>query len=260
MIYPIVLGKGVFECVQCGYIGKRKLRITEHLQKLGPLHNNECSQCSEKMASFKEYKDHVNNQHFGVWKFKCGFENCGEMFEEDKNCKNHTRLVHRQHELKPKKDKLKTKPSNELIGICDICGYHYKTKSNFHYHMYSKHKSNDLNKKCPYCNKVLPFLTKHIKQVHLETQCTQCGKMLLGTLTLDNHIRSAHTAMEDRPLKCETCGKGFFWQNCLDDHYNVHTGAKPYKCKYCPSAFASKGTHAMHQKSHLGIKRNYNNK
>ena len=162
--------------------------------------------------------------------------------------------------LKPKKDKLKTKPSNELIGICDICGYHYKTKSNFHYHMYSKHKSNDLNKKCPYCNKVLPFLTKHIKQVHLETQCTQCGKMFPGTLRLANHKKSAHTSMEDRPLKCTTCGKGFFYQNCLDDHYNVHTGAKPYKCKYCPAAFASKGTHAMHQKSHLGIKRKFKNK
>ena len=250
MIYPIVLGKGVWQCVQCGYTGKRKTRIKEHLQKLGPLHNNECTQCSEKMTSFKEYKDHVNNQHFGVWKFKCGFENCGEMFEEDKNCKYHTRLAHRQHELKPKKEK-----TNVLIGICDICGYHYKTKSNYSYHMYNKHKSKDLNKKCPYCNKARPMLTQHIKHVHLETMCPQCGKMFSGTKKLNTHIKSAHTSMEDRPLKCDTCGKGFFEKNKLDEHYNVHTGAKPFKCKYCPSAFASKGTHAMHEKGHLGIKR-----
>ena len=89
MNYPIALGKGIFECVQCGYTGKRTSRIKEHVQKLGPLHNDECTQCSQKMTSFNEYKDHVNNKHFGVWKFKCGFENCGEMFEKDIECKRH---------------------------------------------------------------------------------------------------------------------------------------------------------------------------
>ena len=94
----------------------------------------------------------------------------------------------------------------------------------------------------------------------METQCIQCGKMFSGTKTLDNHIKSVHTANEDKPHICQTCGKGFNYKNTLADHYNVHTGAKPYECKYCPSAFASQGTHAMHQKSHLGIKRNFKNK
>ena len=61
--------------------------------------------------------------------------------------------------------------------------------------------------------------------------------------------------MEDRPLKCETCGKGFFQKCKLEEHYNVHTGAKPFICKYCPKAYGSLGTMHMHQRSHLGIKR-----
>jgi KRAB domain-containing zinc finger protein len=41
------------------------------------------------------------------------------------------------------------------------------------------------------------------------------------------------------------------------DHKNIHTGEKPYKCKFCSARFASKGTHAGHQRSHLGHRRNY---
>ena len=156
MIYPIVLGKGVWQCVQCGYTGKRKTRIKEHLQKLGPLHNKECTQCSKKMASYKQYQDHVNKQHFGVWKYSCGFENCAEMFDNAKKCKNHTMIAHRQHELKPKKEKIrKPKPSNESILIfCDQCGKDFKSKSNYSYHMHYHHSKTDLKKICPHCNKI----------------------------------------------------------------------------------------------------------
>ena len=260
MNYPIALGKGIFECVQCGYTGKRTSRIKEHVQKLGPLHNDECAQCSQKMTSFNEYKDHVNNQHFGVWKFKCGFENCGKIFEKDIECKRHIREVHRQHELKPReewKSYPKKKPTDELIGICDICGYNYKTRRDYSYHMHSKHTSKDLKKKCPYCNSTgHRVLKQHIEQVHLEKMCPQCGKMIIGTHRLNRHIKSVHIAMEDRPFKCKTCGKGFNVKTTLDEHYNIHTGAKPFKCKYCPSAFASKGNLAMHERAtHLGIKR-----
>ena len=65
----------------------------------------------------------------------------------------------------------------------------------------------------------------------------------------------AHTKPEDRPHKCTTCGKGFIYPDKLEEHYNVHTGAKPFKCKYCPAAYGSNGTKAMHEKGHLGIKR-----
>ena len=40
----------------------------------------------------------------------------------------------------------------------------------------------------------------------------------------------------------------------LVEHYNVHTGEKPFKCKYCQVGFGSNGTKAMHEKGHLGIK------
>ena len=46
----------------------------------------------------------------------------------------------------------------------------------------------------------------------------------------------------------------------FQDHKNTHTGEKPYKCKYCSASFASQGTHAMHQRTHLGHRRDYSKK
>ena len=71
----------------------------------------------------------------------------------------------------------------------------------------------------------------------------------------DLHIASQHTANEDKKYKCDICSKGFVNITRLNEHKNIHTGEKPFKCKFCSSCFASQGTHAMHQRSHLGHRR-----
>ena len=49
---------------------------------------------------------------------------------------------------------------------------------------------------------------------------------------------------------------GFVLQKGLDQHMNIHTGNKPYKCDYCGRGFADDGNRRMHQKTtHEGYKR-----
>ena len=72
---------------------------------------------------------------------------------------------------------------------------------------------------------------------------------------MKRHIAAKHTSIYNQKFKCDVCGKGFLTNDWLKDHKNVHTGEKPYKCQYCTSCFASKGTHAMHERSHLGHRR-----
>ena len=77
---------------------------------------------------------------------------------------------------------------------------------------------------------------------------------------MGRHIRSAHTANDEKKFKCDICGKGFAFRQNFEEHKNVHTGENPFKCKFCSACFASKGTHAMHQKGHLGHRRNSSKK
>ena len=115
---------------------------------------------------------------------------------------------------------------------------------------------------CSQCGTVvksLKALECHIKDAHEKVPCTECGKMY-GSLALPRHIHSAHTPNDQKKYKCEVCGKGFITNQRLKDHNNIHTGEKPYKCKFCTSCFAIKGTHAMHERGHLGYRRKSNKK
>ena len=270
MFWHIVLAKNAFrlkDCIQCGKSKSRASDYEKHLKQYGPLHNDECSQCSKKMSSYQEYQNHVEIEHYGIWKYKCGFENCGSIFDKKKDCVKHNQFTHRKMKKwtteKPKKD---TAPP-----VCHLCGV---TVKNMTYHLNYRHnggvcnvcgenvKNVPLHMKlnhgetvsCNHCGKVWPSqakLAKHIDKVHKKSQCPHCGDMVKN---LSFHLKQ-HVPNDERPLKCDKCGKGFFQKHILEEHSNVHTGAKPFKCKYCPSAFASRGTHAMHERGHLGIKR-----
>ena len=249
----IVHGKGIWkQCIQCGYLGKRTNHFTQHLQKMGPLHNDECSQCSKKFSSYKEYQDHINTQHYGIWKYKCGFENCGEIFDDEIIYLKHIRYVHtRNVKIKMKRVSKKGRQSKQK-GICDECG---KTSNDIVKHVRTRHSKVPI--KCELCDltfKCIAERDQHKGLVHLKIMCPDCGK-IVQTRKLKYHILQKHTPDNEKPHQCQQCGKGFVERYVLDDHMNTHTGAKPHKCKYCPASFASNGTMRMHQKGHLGIKR-----
>ena len=75
------------------------------------------------------------------------------------------------------------------------------------------------------------------KKKENKCQHSHCGKMYKSEFSLKRHLATAHN--DDRKHECEFCGKRFALNQYLKDHRNIHTGQRPYKCKFsgCGQSF-----------------------
>ena len=95
------------------------------------LHFQECIQCPEKFSSYEEHCKHVENLHFGKWKYKCGL--CEITFDQKDEIKSHRAKVHtvKREPNNVKKDggsggenqDGEKSPKKKIAPkVCDICG------------------------------------------------------------------------------------------------------------------------------------------
>lgn len=234
-------------CVQCGKYFRFAGHLQEHVKARGQFHDDQCAQCERRFTTHQDYKNHVRDEHNGVWKLKCG--HCNVLhFDDQVTLKAHIADIH----LGKSKNKEQKKKEPQPDKVCEECGKHVRDLNG---HVEQVHR--DYKLPCPNCDhhsKNKYALKRHIEWFHDEIPCDMCGVMI-GKSRMSYHLSSKHTSIYNRKFKCDICGKGFSDKTKLSDHNNVHTGEKPFKCKFCNASFANRGTHAMHQRSHLGHRR-----
>lgn len=120
---------------------------------------------------------------------------------------------------------------NERVYVCSICGLDFRKRNPYNDHM-----------------------DEHMAATAAGTyECDVCQESFSDSRQFRLH-KKTHTA-SIKIWPCKACGKKYSSKNLLDEHMNMHTGARPYKCPHCPKDFASKYTFTAHTKIHFDRKR-----
>ncbi|XP_077474248.1 uncharacterized protein LOC144087970 [Stigmatopora argus] len=85
------------------------------------------------------------------------------------------------------------------------------------------------------------------QRAHLPYWCDACKEQFAAKAELKRH------RCDDDPGKCHLCGKTWATLWALQTHMVVHTGEKPFVCRFCGQRFTQKGSMRTHLvRKHVG--------
>ena len=152
----------------------------------------------------------------------------------------HIRRVHEGYRI----------PSQRITDVtrtCDKCGDAVKE------HLYKSHviryHSNETHP-CSDCGEVFShkkLLRLHRYQRHVIVTCETCGEQFQNKDRMRFHILQHHTANHEKPFVCPVCKKGFIKKGRLEEHMNIHTGAR-VQCLFCDKTSTSKTNNSKHMR------------
>lgn len=120
---------------------------------------------------------------------------------------------------------------SERVYVCSICGLDFRKRNPYNDHM-----------------------DEHLAATADGTyECEICNVSFSDARQFRIHKKTHNATVKIWP--CKACGKKYSSKNLLDEHMNMHTGARPYKCPHCTKDFASKYTLTAHMKIHNDRKR-----
>ncbi|CAL9706677.1 unnamed protein product [Knipowitschia caucasica] len=122
---------------------------------------------------------------------------------------------------------------------CPICSKSFSCKANLNIHKGKIHKTRG---------------KKHKKRVDCKVE-ESWTKPLDESKTKESKpkVKNPHIKACDLGFKCLFCKQVLASKQSALDHVYSHTGEKPYKCDYCPSAFSYRSLLSLHRSSAHGM-------
>ncbi|EDS41090.1 conserved hypothetical protein [Culex quinquefasciatus] len=248
----------MYHCTICNLVFSKQYSITKHLQS-APNHNLEQTpkptqnqfhccfpKCAPTFPSEDLLLEHCITEHAGKRR-----ENESERTNEANVCagclksfENTTTLVwHRTMRFTKR-------------YTCRFCPLEFTRWPAFRDHENQVHLGKSIHFPCETCGKL--FRTAHSLKahalIHSEARsevCDECGAAFRNKGVLKRHKRAVHAA--EFRFDCGDCGKKFPTREQMQAHSRVHTGVKPYPCRFCERAFKHFTDRKRHEMStHTG--------
>ncbi|XP_058819995.1 zinc finger protein 546-like isoform X2 [Topomyia yanbarensis] len=272
----------LYHCKICKLLFSKQYTITKHL-KNAPNHsvaeNNASSdQPEQDSLAVEALQGHTKpDATAGKSKFVCCLPKCATEFANESLLLEH--CAHEHSGKRRENEAERTDDSNVCPGCCKsfenatclvwhrftrftkqyqcrYCDQTFSRWSNFREHENTVHLGKVEEFPCDTCGKV--FRAAHGLKAHQEIHsdlrkqiCIDCGASFRNKGILKRHRRAVHA--NDYPFDCKMCPKKFPTLEQLNAHMRVHTGAKPYPCRYCDRAFSHFTDRKRHEMStHTG--------
>ena len=235
-----------YPCKQCSstFLHEKNLQIHLRSVHLGIKSSFDCTLCDYKASQKVHLKEHNDNVHLKVKKFKCSY--CEKGFYYKQHLHNHENSSHSLVKIKCdqcdfttttnywlKKNIYNKHEEKTEEFSCNSCDYKGNTKRKLRRHVANSHTSYTARTlQCVQCDYNGRNLKQHMTNVHGERIhiCDQCDYVAKSNHILGSHISIVHG---EKKMSCEMCDYKAKHKSILKIHIeNVHLNLKQ-KCSVC---------------------------
>ncbi|XP_014471774.1 PREDICTED: zinc finger protein 3-like isoform X4 [Dinoponera quadriceps] len=228
-----------YHCKICGVFFASQSLLENHEIEHKGKRKNTCAQCGRVFRTGVSLRQHMKKHSVRKGNRKAGGKSSA--------------TVGRAASLKKVKNEKPELPE----FLCKTCNKVFRHKSNYQKHLL-RHTVGDLTcKHCPKKFRLFRDLTRHEKtHFYPSYMCKECDYETTVLAALSIHMLR-HTDKADLPFKCNECDKRFRKKLDLQEHYNIHSGEKPFVCQLCNNAFYLRRQLSAHcRRNHPELKAN----